>query len=309
MDFKIVTGLVSSVINAIEQSAIASVRQLKSNTFSSRVVNFPKTQQIKGTVTVGNQGKLEKEVKHVKSEIKDLTKTIKAIKYPERVAITNFPEPERSPEFPKSFEISNFPTQKEFPREIAVNNQPIKELVDLLKALQNVQTEIKNKDLSPNINLPKMDPVVVPAPNVSVTQEKIDYEELAKILSENSDKIDYKKLAETIASEIGQMVVTGGGGGGKYAYKDSSGNVSYGLVKESHVQTDIRKFPRYSIKIEEENGGLIKYLAMALPGTPATAEAWQVRKIDKTNTLEVFYAEGTDEFIHPATNITALNYF
>jgi len=66
MEFKLVQTIISRIIETIQNTAIASVRAIKENVFNVNIKNFPKTQDIKGTVVVGNQRKVEKLLKDLK---------------------------------------------------------------------------------------------------------------------------------------------------------------------------------------------------------------------------------------------------
>jgi len=191
MQFKLIYDLTSKIISTIETSAIVGVKALKAHTFSTTVKNFPKTQSVKGTVTVGNQKRLEAEVKAVDRSIKQLTKTTANIKIPEKVEILNFPEAQKFPEFPKEMKVSNpvgevrIKNTKDF-SEVKVKNQPTKELGDLGKKLDKLEKAVGKLKLDPKIS--------VNAPVVNVPETVIPpFPEFPK-------QITAKELAEEIFS-------------------------------------------------------------------------------------------------------------
>jgi hypothetical protein len=72
MNPKLITSLVENIISSIENIAVATVNAIRVNLFKVRVDNFPKTQSVKGTVTVANQKNLEKEVRNINKSIKKI---------------------------------------------------------------------------------------------------------------------------------------------------------------------------------------------------------------------------------------------
>ena len=81
MDYKVLQGFLNSIIQTIQNTAISAVKVLKSSLYRVTIKNFPKTQDIKGTVVVGNQRKLEKLVKELKETTFILTEDLKTNKY------------------------------------------------------------------------------------------------------------------------------------------------------------------------------------------------------------------------------------
>lgn len=215
MDFKTLSGVVQSIITTIQQTAVGSVRSINKNTFSTTVKNFPKTQTIKGSVTVTNQKKLEKEIKENRKIHKEVFKFLKKLKFPTSIEVSNFPKFPKFPEFPKEFKVSNFPEPLPFPKNIRVSNQPTKELKEVASTASAIEKAIKGLKLNPKINVeaPKMPAVNVPEPRVMVTQQEVDYKKIASLIPKG-EKIDYDKLATTISKQLAEMVVTIGSGGG-----------------------------------------------------------------------------------------------
>lgn len=242
---ELITKSVGSIVNAIQQSAILSVRSLKAHVFTTKIENLPEVQKISGEVKV-NQSGTEKAISGVKIGVGRVENAVKAIKIPSKIEVTNFPKPTQFPNFPKEIAVSNFPRQKEFPREITVTNHPTKELSDINDSVGKLSGEIKKLKLDPTINVSTPAPVVVPAPSVTVTQQKIDYEKLATAIAEQIPNFDYKKFGEVIADKVNISV---SGGGGKYAYKYGNGDGAAALVDDDrHVQVDVLTIPDVVIK-------------------------------------------------------------
>jgi hypothetical protein len=175
MNFQLLQQIVKSIISAIQESTISAVKVLRGSTFSAKVVNIPKTQTIKGTVTVGNQKNLEKEIKVLDKSIKQLKDVAASIKIPDKMEITNFPTPEKYPDFPKTIEVSNQPKEirisntKDF-KEVSVKNQPTKEIKDVIVAVEKLSKDIRALKLDPKIN--------VEAPMVNIPKTEIKFPEI-----------------------------------------------------------------------------------------------------------------------------------
>lgn len=214
MDFKLLSKVVGNITTTIQQTAIASVRSVKAHTFFSKITNFPKTQDVKGTVIVANQKKVEKELKDSKKIHRSVLDWLKSFKLPKSFEVSNFPKQPDFPEFPEKIEVSNPTKIPPYPKSIRVSNQPTKEINKISAGLVAVVKAIKALKLNPTINVeaPEPEKVVVPAPNVTVTQEKIDYKKLAKLLAEQVPEFDYKKMGEVIADNQLDAITVGGGG-------------------------------------------------------------------------------------------------
>lgn len=243
---ELITKSVGSIVNAIQQSAVLSVRSIKAHVFTTKVSNLPEVQKITGEVKV-NQTGTEKALFGVKISVGRVENAVKAIKIPSKIEVTNFPKPAQFPNFPKEIAVSNLPKQKEFPKEFTVTNQPTKELSDINDSVGKLSGEIKKLKLDPTINVSTPAPVVVPAPNVTVTQQEIDYDKLAKSVLAGQTKIDYDKLAEAIGKEVaGMMVTTGGGNTSANAFAD--GHPGKALLDEQrHMQVDVLTMPEITI--------------------------------------------------------------
>jgi hypothetical protein len=223
VDFKVIQDIVGTIVKTVEETAVGSVRAVKKHTFDVKVKNLPTTQAVKGTVTVGNQKNVEKELREHKKLLKAIRKFLSGFKLPKSIEVSNFPKPVKPLPFPKEFKVSNFPKQKEYPKNMRVSNQPTKEIKAVEDRVAAVEMAIKALKLDPKINVetPKIPDINVPEPSVTVTQKDIDYERLAKLIPV-AEKIDYNKLAEKIGKELANMVVSIGGGG------SSGGNSFYG---------------------------------------------------------------------------------
>lgn len=242
MDFKILSQIVENVLRTIENSAIASVRSLKEHTFPTRVTNFPKTQDIKGTVIVGNQKNVEKQLQEIKKPLPIILQAIKSIVFPKSFEVSNFP---KYPEPIKSVEISNFPPPIQL-KEIKISNQPTLELQNIKEQVGKVEKAVKGLKLDPTINVqaPKPERVIVPPAQVTLNEKEIDYDKLAKaIADEMPAEIDYKKLADAIGKKLSEGLVSigGGGGAGRTPFRTEDGKHTQAIVGEGgFLKVDVR---------------------------------------------------------------------
>jgi len=279
MEFKLVQQIVKNIQDTIANSAIGSSRALMAHTFKTKTVNFPKTQKINGIVTVSNQKRVEKELKTGNIIQRSVLKWLKGFKLPTSMKVSNFPPLRKQLPYPTKMEVSNFPPPVKPIKNIRVSNQPTKEIKDLGKLIKQVKTAIGGLKLDPTIKVqaPKADKVIVPPASVSITQQEIDYKKLAKLIPVQKE-IDYKKLSEAIASEIAGSIVSiggGGSGGGKYAFRDSSGEPSHGIVNDLHQQSTVSE-ERWGLNNTSKAGNI------TYTGQEDVNGNWIIRKITKT---------------------------
>jgi len=278
MEFKLVQQIVKNIQDTVTNSVIGSSRALMKHTFPTKIVNFPKIQKVNGVVSVSNQKRVEKELKKSTIVQKSVLKWLKSFKLPTKMEISNFPSAKKQLPYPTKMEVSNFPKSVEAPKNIRVSNQPTKEIKALGELLKQVKTAIGGLKLDPTIKVQaaKADKVIVPPANVSVTQQEIDYEKLASLIPV-PEILDIKKLAEAIAKEIASSIVSvgGGGSGGKYAFRDSNGQPSHGLVNDLFQQSTVN----------EDRWGLnntSKSKNTTYTGEQDVNGNWIIRKIIKT---------------------------
>lgn len=311
MQFKLIQDIVSRLISSIENSAIASTRTLSRNTFDVKVNNFKKVQDVKGTVIVGNQKKLESELKKANKIQKSIVEWLNKYKAPEEIRVSNFPEPIK---IPKTVSVDNFPEQLPFPKNIRVTNQPTQELKDLLSELESVKKSIDKLKLDPKINVeaPQRETIIIPAPEVNVSKEEIDYKKMAKAISGIVPDIDYKRL-EKIFKENQKEFVTVGGGGSSSQFKKSDGTPSRALIDGSDRlvvyldNTEDIKPTNYRVK-SALSGNYI-YVGYALPNQLTSAAAWRIKRVDtSTPADDVEWADGDDNFDNIWLNYASLTY-
>lgn len=307
MTFKLIKDITASIIKTIENAAVSSVKVLRSTTYSANIKNFPKTQGVKGTVTVGNQKVLERQMKVVEKCVKDVKKSIDSIKIPEKVSVDNLKDIPKLPEFPKfpsTIEVSNFP---EGVSEVTIKNPSTNELLSIFKAVGSLEKEIKKLKLDPKINVqaPKPERLVVPPASVSVTQQDIDYKKLSKELSKivpTIPELDYQKLADTLSKEMASLVITSGSGGGRN-FSHADGSTDKALLDEqrrlvfSPAQEDLTR--KYQVADKDDTADPKYY------GFTDYTGGWYILRED-SNTYR--YVKGDDSYPTNWTNRASLTY-
>jgi len=303
MEFKLVHNIVKNIQDTIWNTGVESVKSLRSHTYDAKVKNFPKNQKINGIVSVSNQNRLEKELKTNGVTLKTILKWLKGFKLPKSIEVSNFPSPEKPLPFPKSFEVSNFPKHPVFPKSFEVSNQPTKEIQDIHNAIIGLDGTMKKMKLNPKITVtaPQSEKIIVPAPDVMVTQQEIDYKKLADSFPKPvaAKEIDYEKLADAIASKI---VTVGGGGssGGGNSFYDRSGRPARAMVDaEGRVVTS----PDYFIADKGKIGDIL------YTGNENSEGAWYMMRL---NGDEIRYASNNNNnnitYEAAWTNRASLNY-
>lgn len=148
-------------IKQIETLAKVVVATIKKHLFRVRVDNFPKTQEIKGTVIVGNQKKVEDGQKTIIARIdlgfKEIVAVLKQIV---------------SKEYPKTIEVSNLkkPEKVVIPDRITIEN-----FKEVTQSLESIKEEVKKLKLDPKIEVASPNVTVSPTP-VTVNEQIIDVE-------------------------------------------------------------------------------------------------------------------------------------
>lgn len=276
MDFKIIQQTTLSIINAIQNTGIGSVRALKEHTYTAKIDNFPKVQEVKGAIVVGNQKNIEKEVRSNRGVLSNILKAIKSIRFPTEIKVTNFPNP---PKFPTEFRVNNFPKYPDFPKEIKISNPP--DLDFLNGKIDEVTGAIGKIKLNPKINVeaPKPERVIVPPAQVNVQRTEIDYQKLSQAIASQIPEIDYQKLAQVLGEEmVGRIVSTGSGGGGKWSYKFSDGSGGSAFINKL----------RQISAVQEDRWGLnhtFKTGQTTYTGEEDVDGNWIIRKIVKAGKL------------------------
>lgn len=271
---------INFIIGQFTTLAKAVVSALRGNKYAVDVKNFPRQQEIKGTVIVGNQKNLEAETKRLNQTITkglaDLTKELK-------------PLPQKN--FPTEFKVTNpdaFPkTLIKIPETIKVNNftEVTKELNKLGNLLKDSISKLK---LDPQINVasPKVE---VKAPDVIINEREMDLETPLADQTKALEKA-IEKLTETLQGKdpenyisarltdgkkfynaLEELFLTGGVSNRNAVYKDSNGNRSAGQT-DGALRVLVSNEERWQINHTSTDSGT-SYLGMQ-----DVDGKWQIQK-------------------------------
>jgi hypothetical protein len=287
MNFEFISELLDRIIQAIQNSAIASVQTIRENLFKTKVVNFPKVQKVSGKVDV-DQSKTENELKKLKRIVLGFKASFNKLKLPKSIEVSNFPDPIKPESFPKSFGVSNFPkgfkiTNTKDLTTVRVKNQvDLKDVNQKLDELKEVLLKLK---LDPKINVSpaKIPTIKVPEPKVTIKGEEFDYEQLSLIIGQalyskdpkeylsvrlsNGEKF-YEAISElvSVSSSASSSPFVDANGDSRKALLDSEGKIVTAGETEKFETNDI---------VED---GFIRYM-----GYEKKSGEWQIARFDLTN--------------------------
>lgn len=155
MDWKLLQGIITQIINAIQNTGVAAVRSLSktitTHTYKVKVDNPVKEVKVEGRVKVQNQKDVEREVKAVAQAVKALEKALAPLK---TVKVENFPKYPEFPKFPK------FPEFPKIPETTTVSNLNI-----IVNAVGELEKAVGKLKLDPTI---KVEAPIIPAPVVNI---------------------------------------------------------------------------------------------------------------------------------------------
>jgi hypothetical protein len=217
-----IQDILNYITRQLEAVSKATVLALKGHMFSVRVSNFPKTQTVKGTVTVGNQKNLERGIKDLQKRMEKIAETIVALDFPTEMTVKNIkdtPIPEKTiiPEYPKQLDV----TVKNPQDKVEVTN-----LGGLSKQITQLEKAVKGLKLDPKIN--------VDAPQVNVEAAKppvVNIPESEKLVSDDPKKFvpvrltDGKKFYEAINEFITSA--------GRLMFSTSTGKKDQALIDDN----------------------------------------------------------------------------
>lgn len=258
MNFQFITSLVQQIINAIQNSAVSSVKTLAKNNFSVTVKNQVKKVDVKGQVVVSNLKNLDKPLKAlreatiaVKQSVDGIPTEITVKNFPETVTVSNQPSDKN---MVKSIEMVDKSVQSlhkplEALRKVEITNQPVGQIESVRLEAGKIVKAVKALKLDPKITVqaPKPERIIVPPAQVSVEKTEIDYKKIAKAIADSVPNIDYTKLEALLQNSVGSIQV-GGGGSRSYSYQTSDGTKTQALVdSDKHVQVDVLTAPPVSV--------------------------------------------------------------
>jgi hypothetical protein len=323
MQFKTVQKFTQSVIDSIQNSAVASVKSLKSHLFDVKVSNFPKDQTVSGKVSITNQAEISSEVKKLKKILLEFQNSVNKKKFPKSFEVSNFPDFPKPESFPKSLEVSNFPQKIRIANtkdlaSVKVKNQPTKELADLSNQVEALGKLIKAIKLDPKINVApaEIPPINIPEPKVEITQE-FDPEEFSAIITQalySKDPKEYLSVrlsnGEKFYEAISELVTLSSSGSSS-SFRDADGNPQRALINsDGKVEIAQEKELEWEINdiLPDSGDSTITYICQE------AGVDWRIKKIEKDGDHNIYrYASAAnnsdiDGYIDAYNNRESLTY-
>ncbi len=181
---------INFIVRQIEAITVAAISAIRKTVFGVNVKNFPKTQDVKGSVVVANQ----KNVEELLRKLVEKDSTIKEVK------IESLGKLDAKFEMRKDIEVNNFGV--------------------VLKALSNILEEIKNLKLNPTIEVAQPSITVSPAklPPITIPEIKVPEIKIPEIkmpegmLSQSTDPKGYIPVRLTDGEKFYEAIahITGG---------------------------------------------------------------------------------------------------
>lgn len=272
----------------LENNALAVVRSLKAHIFTVRLLSnkvevtnpfkLPSIVRVRETnpytATKDIQKQTDEYKKALVEQIKKVNLELAKLKPYSEVTITNLKEIKPL----ESIRIKN-PQ-----RTVSINN-----FYEIQKELGKIQKSIKELKLDPKIIVPDVIVPEIKIPDIKQPEIKnnILLDQLEKLIGTNPKKYVPVRLTdgEKFYEALSELVETvSGGGGGKYAFQDTTGERTYGLVNTL----------RQLIVVNEERWGLNnseKVGTTTYTGEEDVDGNWIVRKIVKTGSnIQMSYA-------------------
>lgn len=202
--YQTISKMVEQVIRSIQNTGIAVMQRLHTefeqltekltaHTYPVEVKNPQTKVEVRGTVVVGNQGKMEKEVRDVSSVLREIKKILPDLN---KVTVLN---PTKIPDYPSEMKVTNFPDKTE------VSNLPL-----LIKAIHDLDDTVSKIDVKPEVNVEAPN---IPAPIVNIPKyvpPAINIQEKEVDLSPVKDLLDFWKTLSGSAKKSLSVRLTDG---------------------------------------------------------------------------------------------------
>lgn len=279
MRYEQIVQFVQSIINSVQNTGIASVKEIerffRKETISVKVTNPQGKVKVTGDVKVTNQQDVEKQIKNIALAIRELKKPLAALK---KVEVTNMLKPQpfpKFPDFPKSFKVDNFPTETK-----------ISNMREFVAAVNKIVNAIDKLDLKPEVNVAA--PVVnVPAPVVNVPEQK------APVVNvEKPDLSDIKEIVTFLkeVSETKPLAVRLSDGKKFYKALEKMADI-YAGSSFSAFQTVGGRDGRAQLNARNEVKVTI-------------SDTWDTNDVDRVNTRQTYFGEETSDGLWRVRKVT-----
>jgi len=179
MTYQFVLDITNRIIKTIENVAIVGVKTLRNtiitHTYPVKVTNPVSKVDVKGTVIVANQSKVEQEIKKTLQLLQEIKKVLPSLK---DVSVGNFPKYPEFPKYPTEIKVSNLK-----------NTTEITNWGEILKSISNLEKSVEKLKLNPKISV---ESPVIPAPIVNVPKQEAPH------ITLNEKEVDLKPVQKAI---------------------------------------------------------------------------------------------------------------
>jgi len=282
--YETITKLANEFIKSIQNTGVFVVKSankkadelkkiLSSNTFSVMVKNPQKKVDVKGTVVVGNQSKLEKKIDKLEKAISKISDILPSLK---EVEITNHKS------FPKSVKVSNLSDKTRV--------QNLNVVVDALDEVKKVVSKLK---LDPQIKVsaPKIPAPVVkiakqPAPVVKIQEKEVDLSALNDLtdfwqsLTKSAKKSISVRLSDgkKFYKAMDKMIEVATANNSSHFRYYTGGEARPIVNKNDELQVTVND--TWEVNDTQRVSNVLTYF-----GEESVDEKWRVRKVTKSGTL------------------------
>lgn len=266
MEFKIVQEITGNIISSIQNTGIASVKAITktliNHTYPVKVINPQTKVEVKGTIIVANQKKLEDQIKSLQKEVIQVKKLLPSLK---NVTVSN---PTKIPAYPK------FP---DFPKELKVSNLSDKTEVSninlVVTALEELQRKVDKLKLNPEI---KVEAPIIPAPVVNIPKQ-----ETPSVNVEAPDLSSITKIIEFL-NDIGVK--------NPLAVRLSDGQKFYKALEK---MAEIYAGSTFSA-FQDMSGGESRAILNRNNEVQVTvSDTWDVNDVEKVDSNTTYFGEGS----------------
>jgi len=296
---------VSIIKTSLENTAIATVKSLKSHVFKVdigkkefAVANWPKKQVVEGKVAVVDLEKLEKQLVKIAEWQKNLEKSLRDLSNKDTVKVANFP---KIPEFPQ------FPTSTKLAGEVKVSSGSFSSLLKAIEGLSELVAKLPT--YYPEVKIPPFPKVEIPPfPKIPEPLSEVSIKNLEKLISKDPQRYVPVRLSDgkRFYQAIEELTVSASRA---QAFSDSKGVRQQALVDEDrHVQVDVLTMPQ-AVEIQQEYmgkkaSGDYDYFGFKDNG----GTGWKIMRKNNTNDSAWAYAYGTSDWTTAWADPTVLVY-
>ena len=280
---------VSLVKTSLENTAIATVKSLKSHVFKVdigkkefAITNWPKKQVVEGKVAVVDLEKLEKQLVQIAEWQKTLEKSLRDLSAKDTVKVANFPEFPSFPEFPTSTKLAG---------EVKISSDSFSSLLVAIEGLSKLVAKLPTR--YPEVKIPPFPKVEIPPfPKIPEPLSEVSVKNLERLISKDPQRYVPVRLSDgkRFYQAIEELTVSASR---SQAFSDSQGVKQQALVDEDrHVQVDVLTMPQVADIQHEYMGkktsGDYEYFGFKENG----GTSWKIMRKNNTDDSAWAYAYG-----------------